>query len=202
MKRSVFALLAAALVIGACDDDATGPSGDPLSRDEALFIATQVLASGELTTSSPEAATGDFAVGMVPRSISQDLQITHPCPAGGQVVLSWSADVSWDDETGDLTLDVAGSQDHDACAFTRQAVTFTVNGDPDISLDAHLEIDNHQPVGEHTLNIQGGFRWSSSDDRAGSCPINVEAITNFATQTRTIEGEVCGHTVSETLAWN
>jgi hypothetical protein len=195
-------MLGTVLVLGACSDDPAGPTGDPLSREEALFIAGEVLASGEMTTDVPEEANSQFAIGMVPRSISQDLQITHPCPAGGQVALNWSADVNWDDETGDLTLDVEGSQEHLACAFTRENVTFTVHGDPDISLDAHLEIDDHQPVGEHTLNLRGGFRWHSSDDREGTCPISVEAITNWATQTRTIEGNICGHTVNETLQWS
>lgn len=202
MKRSVTVLLGALLVLGACDEDAAGPTGDQMSRDEALFITTQVLASGETTTEAPEANTGDFTVGMVPRTLTQTLQVTHPCPVSGQVQLSWSANLAWDDETGDMTLDVEGMQNHAACAFNREGLTFTIHGNPNIELDAHIEIDNHMPVGEHTLNIQGGFRWTSSDGREGTCPISVEAITNFTAQTRTIEGNVCGHTVSETLAWS
>lgn len=202
MKRSVTVLLGALLVLGACDEDAAGPTGDQMSRAEALFVAAEVLASGELTTSEPEAGTEGYTVGMVPRTITQDLQISHPCPAGGQVQLSWANDLTWDDETGDLSLDVEGTQVHAACAFTREGITITVNGNPNIQLNAHLELDNHQPSGEHTLNIQGGFRWSTSDGREGTCPISVDAVTNFATHTRTIEGNVCGHTVSETLSWS
>ncbi len=201
MKRSIIIALALAPALAACSDDAVGPTGDQLSREEAAFIAAEVLANGEMSMDVPEGFVGDVQVDKVPFTAARDLVITHSCPAGGQVTLRWSADIDLDPDAGDLTIDVEGSQEHDACGFTRQAITYVINGDPGISVTAHVEIENHQPVGEHTLNVEGGFRWSSSDDRSGTCPINVEAITNFATRTRTVEGSVCGHTISETFTW-
>lgn len=201
MKRSLIIALALAPALGACSDDAIGPTGDQLTREEAAFIAAEVLASGELSLDAPEGMVGDVEVGKVPFTASRELQITHPCPAGGEVTLRWNADITLDTQAGDLTIDVEGSQDHDACEFTRQAITYVIDGDPNISLRAHMEIADHEPV-EHTVNIEGGFRWTSSDDRSGTCPINVESITDFAAQTRTIQGEVCGHTISETFVWS
>ena len=119
MKRSIIIALALAPALTACSDDAIGPTGDLLTREEATFIAAEVITSGEVSLDAPEGMAGDVQIDPVPFPASRDLQITHPCPAGGEVTVRWDADITLDTEAGDLTIDVEGSQEHDACAFAR-----------------------------------------------------------------------------------
>ena len=200
MKPSRIVWLGGVIAIAACSDDTTAPTGDRLSREEALFIASQIVASGDQSTLSAQ-QNAQTSARVDPRTITQDLKLSAPCPRGGQVHLDFDVDLSFDAAVGSLELDLAGSLQHDACAFERAGVIFTLDGNPDIDFDAHAEARNHQPAGEHTFEVNGAFRWSTSDGRSGTCAIAIDAVTKFTDRTRTIEGEVCGHTFSETVSW-
>ena len=69
-------------------------------------------------------------------------------------------------------------------------------------LGAHAAVNNNQPSEPFTVNIDGGFNWTASDGRSGRCAIEYEQITDFAARKRTVEGDVCGHSVKETFTWN
>ena len=198
MRRTALALLSSLLVAAACSDDAVGPTGDRLTREEALFVAGQVVASGEQTTFTSQQSIN---ARIDPTTFRQDLQFSAPCPLGGQVTLVWHTDLKVDPSAGSLDVDVEGSLAHDACAFPHEGITITVSGNPDIDVDAHASLRNHFQSGEHTVKIDGGFRWSASDGRSGTCPISLDASVNLTTKTKTVEGEVCGHTLHETVTW-
>jgi hypothetical protein len=83
-----------------------------------------------------------------------------------------------------------------------EGITITLDGSPDIDLAAHASGRNHLPSGSHTLEIDGAFKWSASDGRSGTCPITLDAMTDWAAKKRTVDGNVCGHTIKETTSWS
>ena len=202
MTRSTLGMLSAVLVLAACSDDAAGPTGDPLTRAEAALIAGNVTANSDQTAAAPQmSVTVGDAAASDPMSFTNDLEINVPCPVSGRLQQRWTASVTFDQATGTFAMEVKGNQKHLACAFSHEGITLTVDGDPDIDIEAHVATANHRPT-EHTLSIEGAFKWSASDGRSGTCPITLEAVTDFAARKRTVDADVCGHTIKETTSWS
>ena len=191
------------LVLSACQDTA-GPA-DSLSRAEAVAVAAQVLASGEGLTASLDgsASSGDQAAAAgAPTTFTHTHRSTHPCPSGGEVSFDLTVEGSFDPEAHTFEVDVEGSQTHTSCAFPHDGLVITVTGNPDIDFSAHAAAINGQPSEPYTANVSGGFRWSSSDGRSGTCAVTLASVTDFAARRRTLEGNICGHTVTETTTWS
>lgn len=199
MTTRLMGMLGAVLVLGACNDVA-GPTGDRLTREEAALIAGDVTTSGGQTANSARPTTGD-AIAADPVTVSHDLEFTHPCPKGGKLQQTWKATASFDVAEGSFDLQVKGLQKHLACAYLHEGVTITVDGDPDIDIEAAASAARNQP-GDHTLEINGAFKWTASDGRSGTCPITLDAVTDFQARKKTVEGTVCGHTFKETTSWS
>jgi hypothetical protein len=200
MTRSTLAILSAVFVFAACSDDAAGPTGDQLTRAEAQLIAGNVTANTEQATASPQMSTLGDASAADPINFTNDLEFTVPCPVSGQLQQRWTARVTFDQAAGSFEMEVNGMQKHLACAFRHEGLTLTVDGDPDIDIEAHVATQNHQPT-QHTLRIEGAFKWSASDGRSGTCPITLDAVTDFGARKRTMEADVCGHSIKETTTW-
>lgn len=191
------------LMLAACKDT-SGP-GAKLSREEALVVAAQVLTSAEAVTSSLNASAGapeQSAAAGVPTTFTHTHQSTHPCPSGGQVRFDLQVEGSFDTEAHAFEVDVEGSQTHDSCAFPHNGLVLTVTGNPDIDVSAHAAATNGQPSEPYTANVNGAVRWSASDGRSGVCSVTIAAVTDFAARRRTVEGNICGHTVTETTTWS
>jgi hypothetical protein len=191
------------LALTACKDT-SGP-GDTLSREEALAVAAQVLASGEGVTTSlnASASTADqSSAAGVPTTFTHTHESSHPCPSGGRVNFDLQVQGSFDTEARAFEVDVEGSQTHDDCAFPHKGLVVTLDGNPDIDFSAHAAADNGQPSEPFTANVDGAFRWSTSDGRSGVCAVTVESVTDFAAKRKTVEGDICGHTVTEVTTWS
>lgn len=201
MTRTITGAVCAVLVLSGCSD-AAGPSGDHLSRSEALVLASDLTVRSEQTTTASSSRSSSLGTNADPTTITHELELTHPCPRGGQLKQSWKATATLDLPTGSLELDLAGQQEHVDCAYQHEGVTITVDGDPDIDFSAHAALSNHQPTGEHTFEVSGAFKWSSSDGRSGTCPVTLNAVTDWAAKKKTVEGDVCGHTIKETTTWS
>src|SRR5687767_9198841 len=150
------------LALTACKDTA-GP-GDTLSREEALAVTAQVLASGEGVTSSlntsASAADQSSAAG-VPTTFTHTHESSHPCPSGGRVSFALLVEGSFDTAAQAFEVDVDGSQTHDDCVFPHKGLVITVDGNPDIDFSARVAANNGQPSEPFTANVDGGFRWST-----------------------------------------
>lgn len=191
------------VALSACKDSA-GP-GDNLTRAEALAVAAQVIASGEGVASAIEgsvASPDQAAAEGVPTIFTHSHQSTHPCPSGGQVSFDLLVNGSFDAAAHAFEVDVEGSQTHAGCAFPHDDLVLTLDGNPEIGFSAHAAATNGQPSAPYTANLSGGFRWSASDGRSGVCSVTVAAVTDFAAKRRTVEGNVCGHTVTEVTTWS
>ena len=204
MRKSMVAGMALALSVAACGDS-TGPTGDRLSRVEALQLATMVMASSEgvaISTSleTPAAASKTMGAGP-PTSFTHSHESTHPCPSGGQLAVTLAISGTFDEDTHSLQADLDGSHTHSSCAFPHNNLTLTVTGAPSIGFSASIGAVNGEPSQPFTFSMDGAFRWEASDGRSGTCPLELDAVTDFIAGERTVQGAICGHTLNERTTW-
>jgi hypothetical protein len=87
--------------------------------------------------------------------------------------------------------------DFAACSFPSNDLTVTVDGQPDITFQADflltqesLSVDGSQ---------RGGFSFTTSDGRAGSCAIDIEFDASYTTGSAavsSVSGTVCGRSAA------
>jgi hypothetical protein len=201
MRFRSMSLLVVSVAFAACSDS-SGPNGG-LSRAEALVIVSAVSNSAQTSGTSAASATArpNVSASAVPVSFEHNLETSHPCPSGGTLGLAYHAAGTVDEEAGTAVLDISGSQTHAACAIQHGLITITINGDPRLEYEAHLSVLNQQPNAPFTVGVSGAFNWSTSDNRSGRCSITYDEVVDFALRRRTVEGNICGHTINETFTW-
>ena len=189
------------IFLAACGDSAGPNSGDRLTREEAIRLATEV-SSSVATTSTAQVRNDAAAAASVPINFTEDHELSHPCAGGGTVRLTWHVTGSIDPEAGLFELDVEGTHKPSGCAYEHAGLVLTINGDPDMDFDAHVAVASGQPIEPFTIDINGAFAWSASDGRSGRCTVQYAEVTDFAAGKRTVDGNVCGHVVKDTFTWS
>lgn len=184
-------------VLAACGGDPTGTnSGDPLTNTEALAIFEALGATfGSISVGGappqPGSTTGAAPAAAGP--IDESFEISVPCESG-TIQMSGSMSGTVDEQTlaTNLTMDITWVPN--ACAITTGTTTFTISGDPEIRFQGDWALaDNLFSLsGTET----GGFSFTSSDGRVGSCAIDIafSSSVNLSTTTEesTISGTICG----------
>jgi hypothetical protein len=205
MNRKTVGVCALVVLFAACDESATDATGDSLSRAEAFAIASAVAeVSADASDRGIEegSASAGLTVAAEPKTISFDHTSSHPCPTAGRITVGLEAVLVWDRETNAAELDANGSLTHDACAFPHEGLTLTVTGNPSLTVTSHAATSGGRPSEPWTSEAGGTFSWSASDGRSGTCGIDVGTVTDFDARSRTVQGEVCGHSVDQTITWN
>lgn len=199
--RSTATLAVILLALTACDDGA-GPAGDVLSETEVVALSeAMAVADFTLTGETPTGESPADGVALDPVTATTEFTTTRTCPAGGRVVVEGTRTRTWDRDTHSGTSDLALTKTHEACARVVGDVTITVDGDPNIALNAHHAWEDGARVGLQTLSLLGAFTWSTDDGREGRCTIEVNAVFDPATSTRTVAGTVCDRTFERTTTW-
>ena len=152
--------------VGACGDDPTGvTSGDELTSSEV----TAVLAA--LSSAFASVGAGAQAgAAQAPISVSEDFNVTVECESG-TLKVSGSIDGTVDDETFDTDLTTTVRWEPNACVVSDETTTFTVDGAPYI--DLALDLTSTQDLVTVSGTQSGGFSFTSSDGRTGSCSMDV-----------------------------
>lgn len=195
----VLALVAMVTVAG-CDDPASVDGG--LTTEEAIGLSTAMAEDGFVVTGDMPGA--DDAAGAVvydPVTSTTQFTTTRTCPAGGVFVVAGTRTRTWDRDTRSGTADVDLTKTHEDCARVMGDVLFTLNGDPDIAVEAHHAWENGTRSGLQTLSMQGAFTWAADDGREGRCEVDVEAEFDPETNTRTVAGTVCNRTFERKTTW-
>jgi len=200
MQRTWILGLAAVASFAACSDDPTGTQGDPMTRAEALSVAGNVVTASELATS--EGITEVTETGDGSGTIHFTQTSTHPCPTGGSVQVDLTVDVDYDQPAQAFELDAAGVLTHANCGVQGDDGIVTFNGDPSLQIGVYAIADGGVATAPWTTSIDGAFTWAAADGREGRCLVALFASTDFTAQERTVAGEICGHTIEQTLAWN
>ncbi|HEX7088529.1 MAG TPA: hypothetical protein VF192_00240 [Longimicrobiales bacterium] len=201
------AVTMAALLAACSEDDPAGPgySGDQLTEAEAeavwtaLVEVTDSARVGIMENDPPDASLLNPASAM-PGNISFEHTSTHPCPVDGTVAVALNVDLAYDEEAESLDYDARGSLTHEECSFSHDSVTFTVDGDPNLSFAARVVVAEgvFEPI---TESVEGAFEWSASDGRSGRCIVDLSKVTDLTEGKRTLQGEVCGHTIEQEITW-
>ena len=196
-RRSLAALAALVVVASLGCNDSTSPRGH-LSQDEMNMLALELGVAS--TSTLPAAASADRIVAesnTVPAPVSLSVDITVPCPKGGQKHLKASVNGTIDGATKSVVADLSSELTPQNCAFrTKENITVTVNGDPNLTSTAHVETQNGLPVGVHTATTKGGFTWSTSDGRTGSCKVDYSATADYTNNKANVNGNFCGSTIT------
>lgn len=196
--RPTFVL--AVTVLAAACNDAAGPQST-MTREEALLVAGSVAGSLQQAPSISTKPNDQYWAAAEPRTFTQDVQVTAPCPLGGTADVTWHMSMTADAATGSLAIDANGTHKPAGCMYKHDATTLTVNGDPGLSFEAHLAFANQQPTAPIVVKLNGAFNWAADDGRSGTCSVNYQETTDLVAKSRTRDGTVCGYTIKETLTW-
>ncbi|MGH7546477.1 MAG: hypothetical protein ACREKI_09870 [Gemmatimonadota bacterium] len=201
MIRSTFALaLAAVVAAAAACTEATEPGAvRDLDTAEAEFLALSV-------DQTSDAAAGDaFSAGSVagPATIPGDgtwtfsFESTRECPAGGTVTVAGSGEFTRDSFEGTAEMDFEAAKTIAACAFVRDDVTFTVNGDA--LLQVHwLRVD--KTLVEAERHLTGSIQVVTSDGRERECAFELHSVFDPESGRVIVSGELCGRPIDGTWA--
>ena len=209
--RALTVLALTAVALAGCED-VLGSDGD-LTADEVDVLTDDIVATAFGVTgpaATADASTvdaepdGDAELAADPITSRTEFVTIRTCPLGGQLVVEGTREREWDRETRSGTSDLALTKTHEDCAraLRRADVTITLNGAPNVAVEAHHAWENGQRVGLQTLDMEGAIDWETSDGRSGTCPIDVEAVFDPETHTRTVTGTVCDRTFERTTTWN
>src|SRR5690349_3483005 len=212
LKQSYLVCGAALLVAAVACSDSTGLKGaNTISQADANQLATDFdgVASFGSSDFGPgvsfsivtDGTSGSAAVVSTPVPINTTFSVTKQCPRGGQTVFEGSVTGTGDRVAHNLTLDADAKRTDTKCAFDTRDGVLTLNGNPNLSYSAHLNIVNFAPSGLQTATHTGSFTWSRTGG-SGTCDVDITRTFDPATKTLTIKGSFCGHTVDVTKTRN
>jgi hypothetical protein len=188
---------ALSLTLSACGDDPLGVnSGDELSDAEIQALFNQLgEALGDVSPSASIVRAPD-GLQLAEISVDQSVSVTAPCQSG-TISVDGSVSGTVDDQTFESDLSMGVTVDFAACSFPSNDLTVTVDGQPDITFQADflltqesLSVDGSQ---------RGGFSFTTSDGRAGSCAIDIEFDASYTTGSAavsSVSGTVCGRSAA------
>ncbi len=178
-SRLIAGFAALGLSVSACggDDDVTGAnSGDQLTTTESLAVFSELQLALSSALTAPMAAA---AAEPIPNT-------TADCPGGGSISISGDVNENGDNFTFSIDENINN------CVVMAGGVTFTVNGDPRINISGDITINQSTFAFTGTFDMTGGFRYTSDDNRSGSCAMDV----SFNFGTGAISGTICGNSVT------
>lgn len=200
------ALVGAILIAAACNDDPMGlNSGDELTQAEIDEVFAEIFdALGEVFLvvnfgGPQQLAAGPFSVGPVLGPFSETFDETGSCALGGTVRVTGSVSGEIDEQAQTGTFSFNVTETISNCVIsTATGTVFTVNTSPLILMTGDFSFNATFLTA--TLTITGGFAFTGSDGRSGTCLIAVEAtvsITETTTEQVSVTGTACGRSITD-----
>ena len=205
----LFVLAAVALAAGCSDSrNRSDPLdvGDDVSAGEMAAVAlesdlmSEQLFGTELDAADPGvSASADAAgtSGTATREIT--FSRSRSCRGGGTFEVEGRIRLTFDRETGVMEAEGSGTRTRTDCTFARESHTYTVNG------SARWEIFRRRvhgvPDGPQTSHWYGSFGVVRSDGAERFCEFDITVVRDPEARTRTLEGTICGTTVTRTVTW-
>ncbi len=193
--------LAAGLIVtmAGCGGDANlvgVDSGDPLSDAEIQTLFNELgQAIGSIGASAHvvSAQDGPMRAAMGTISVNQSIDETAACEAG-TVGIKGQVEGTVDDETFETDMTMSITMSFNTCTVSTATGSLTLDNPPGIAYDMDIEI------GQESFSVsgsqKGGFSFTTSDDRMGSCAIDLTFNASYnsvaGTQSSTVTGTVCG----------
>jgi hypothetical protein len=194
-RRPLALVLGAVLLSAAACGDSTGPRGS-LTQEETSELARQMGTHfvSAFTPSAAVASKGDASLNAIPAPFNLSVDVTVPCPQGGNTRVTTSVTGNVDNATQSLTATADGTNKLTACGFDVHGKTVWVTGE----LTSHAEVNvvNGLPAGVQTARLTGEFDWRTSDQRSGTCAVSYTATANYRTRRAVVSGNFCGSTIN------
>lgn len=204
--RNVLFTVLAVGTLTACQDVVGSSSG--LTADEVTELADAMIASsfdvtGQVAEADASETAETLALSVDPITSHTEFTMTRSCLLGGQVVLEGTRDREWDRATHSGFSDLALTKTHQDCSRPLRGadVSVTLNGAEYVAVDAHHEWANGRRSGLQTLSLEGAVDWVTSDERSGTCVVDLDVTFDPETHTRTVKGQVCNRTFDITTTW-
>lgn len=182
-------------------------TSDEVAQLSEAMVASTFETSSEVATSDAS-LTGNAAASVeaAPVTSTTEFVRTRSCELGGRVVVEGTRERVWDraEGTGSMTLEMTRA--HEECAHPlRRAsggadVTITLNGE--VEVRAYHEWVMGERHGLQTMTMLGEVSWETSDDRSGTCVIDIAASFDPETRTRTVTGTFCDREIDRTTTWH
>jgi hypothetical protein len=208
-RIGVVLLLAAAGILAGCDSDPGGPLGLGNGDPEVEQMADLALESDRITAEMLGAEIDGMGAMVTDKSGTGDpsgliidertFRRTRPCPLGGQITVEGRIVREFDRVTRVMEIESTGSRTRTDCGFPQGELTVTVN-----SLDAFEESRRRVagvPDGPQTGHYYGSTELMRSDGAEYFCEYDYTIVRDPDTQTRTIEGTICGHRARKGVPW-
>lgn len=192
------ALAVLAIGAGACgdsDDPVTLTEGDELTAAEAAALAG-IFASEAMGSAQQQLpGAGAQSPAAAPTPFDVEVSFNLPCPLGGSVDYSGSMAGEVDAEEGSMAVSMATSQVHAGCGVDVEGVTVFVTGAPGLDFSADIAAQGDPPEGSLTATWSGGFSWEASDNRSGTCGVQLSAAMDLAVGSGSVSGDFCGASI-------
>lgn len=204
-KNALITAAALAVLVTACDTTTTPDSA--LTPTELAELSNAMIQEGlaesadtSLTSSLASTTADGLALDVVTRST--EISRTFDCPLGGEIAMVGSMERTRDTETRAGTMDMTATRTFTDCArpLRDSTVTITLNGE--VTFTAHREWQAGQWHGAQEITLLGAIDWATSDGRAGTCEIDIEAGFDPETRTRNVTGSVCDEDIGGLGGWS
>ena len=131
------------------------------------------------------------APALTPIDVSESFDVSVPCESG-TLKVSGSIDGTIDNETFATDLTTTVRWEPNACVVNNETTTFTVDGAPRVDLVLDLTTTDESVTVSGTET--GGFSFTSSDGRTGSCALDVSfsIVTTGTSVNANVSGAICG----------
>ena len=212
MKRNWFGVVVFLALVGVlcgCGNDPGNPlgigSGDPAVQEMADLALESDRMTAEMLTVEIDsmgailAATTDEGGPSGVVIEERTFRRTQPCPLGGQMTIEGSIVRQFDRATREMEIESSGSRTRTDCAFPQGELVVTAN-----SLDAFEEFRRRlqgQPDGPQTSHYYGSIDIERSDGEEHFCEYDYTIIRDPETQSRTIDGTICGGRARKGVPW-
>jgi len=203
--RNSFIALGVAVTVTACGGSITGTnSGDQLTALEAQAVLDAFAAAFDsigtggaaMRTAVP---TNGINADIAPAVMNFDNSVSFnmPCHAGS-VAVAGSVNGSVNDQTFAMNMGMDFTWDPQACVVPHETLTFTLDGAPKIQFKGDMTLS--ETLWSLTGTETGGFSFTSSDGRSGSCAIDLNfsvSVDSAFVETVQVTGSVCGVDASQ-----
>ena len=202
MKKNALVTAAALAVLVAGCDSTTAPDSS-LTPTELAELSDAMIQEGlaeSADTSLTATADDGLALDVVTRST--EFARSYACPFGGEISVDGTMERTRETESRAGTMHFEAERTFDGCVRPMGENTVTITLDGAVTFTAHREWQAGQWHGSQEITLVGDIAWVTSDEREGTCAIDLEAIFEPGTGSRTVTGTICGQDLGEMSGWS
>jgi len=171
-------------------------SGDPLTDAEIQTLFNELgQAIGSIGAAAQQVVSAQDGPMRAPAAeipVNQSINETAACDAGTLGVRG-SVEGTIDDETFETNMTMDFTLNFNSCMVSNEAGSITLDNPPGIAY--YLDMDMGQEAYAISGSQKGGFSFTTSDDRMGSCAIDLTFDVSYDSgtgQSNMVTGTVCG----------